>query len=115
MEETPSTSASPNRTVMLVLSYLGILALVPLLVEKEDSEVQWHAKHGLIMLGSWIVLFVALGMLCFLLGIGWILSCGFFPLFSLAIFAIHIVAIIKAVQGERLTLPIITVYVSRWK
>ena len=79
MEETPSTSASPNRTVMLVLSYLGILALVPLLVEKEDSEVQWHAKHGLIMLGSWIVLFVALGMLCFLPGIGWILSCGFFP------------------------------------
>ena len=115
MEETPSTSASPNRTVMLVLSYLGILALVPLLVEKEDSEVQWHAKHGLIMLGSWIVLFVALGILSFLPGIGWILGCGFFPLLSLAIFVIHIVAIIKAVQGERLTLPIITVYVSRWK
>lgn len=30
---------SPNRTIMVVLSYLWILALVPLLVEKEDQEV----------------------------------------------------------------------------
>ena len=122
MEETPSTSSSPNRTLMLVLSYLGILALVPLLVEKEDPEVQWHAKHGLIMLGSWLVLFVGLSivnaMAMALPGLNLIVSilgCGVYPLLSLGILVVHIVAIIKAVQGERLTLPIITVYVSRWK
>jgi len=32
----PSQQESANRTVMLILSYLGILALVPLLVEKDD-------------------------------------------------------------------------------
>ena len=48
----PSQQESSNRTVMLILSYLGILALVPLLVEKDDPEVQWHAKHGLVQLTS---------------------------------------------------------------
>ena len=31
---------SGNRGVMIVLSYLWLLALVPLLVEKDDKEVQ---------------------------------------------------------------------------
>ena len=38
---------SSDRTIMLVLSYLGILALIPLLMKKDDTEVQWHAKNGL--------------------------------------------------------------------
>ena len=29
---------------MIVLAYLWLLALVPLLVEKDDPEVQWHAQ-----------------------------------------------------------------------
>ena len=44
---------------MIVLSYLWILALVPLLVEKDDKEVQWHAKHGIVLMVAeiafWIV------------------------------------------------------------
>ncbi len=39
-DATPSGAPSSNRTVMLILSYLGLLALVPLLVEKDDQEVQ---------------------------------------------------------------------------
>ena len=35
---------------MIVLSYLWPLALVPLLVEKEDAEIQWHAKHGIVLM-----------------------------------------------------------------
>ena len=59
----PSGQRSSDKTVMLVLSYLGILALIPLLVEKEDSEVQWHAKHGLTLIVGWIVLSIAIPML----------------------------------------------------
>ena len=44
---------------MLVLAYLGLLALIPLLTEKDDKEVQWHAKHGLVQFFAWIILFVA--------------------------------------------------------
>jgi hypothetical protein len=38
-----STAPSSNRNIMIVLSYLWLLALIPLLTEKEDKEVQWHA------------------------------------------------------------------------
>ena len=45
---------------MIVLSYLWLLALVPLLVEKEDNEVQWHAKHGIVLMVAEIVLWIAI-------------------------------------------------------
>ena len=45
---------------MIVLSYFGLLALIPLLVDKDDPEVQWHAKHGLVLTVAWVVLFVVL-------------------------------------------------------
>ena len=58
-EATPSGTPSSNRGVMIVLSYLWILALVPLLTEKEDEEVRWHAKHGIVLMVAeiafWIV------------------------------------------------------------
>src|SRR3954470_16220785 len=41
----------PNRAAMLVLGYLWPLAVVPLLVARDDAEVQWHAKHGLVLMG----------------------------------------------------------------
>ena len=121
VEQTPNSSQSSNRTVMLVLSYFGPLALIPLLVEKEDAEIQWHARHGLVMTGAWIVLFVALGVLsamaAVLPAIGWmlsaLLSCGVYPLLSLAILVLHIVAMVKAVRGERMTLPFVTDFANR--
>src|SRR5436190_8527971 len=47
-DATPGSAPSSNRNVMILLSYLWLLALVPLLTEKDDKEVQWHAKHGLV-------------------------------------------------------------------
>ena len=35
---------------MIVLAYLWPLAVIPLLVEKQDPEVQWHAKHGIVLM-----------------------------------------------------------------
>src|SRR3982751_1289325 len=55
----PGADASPNRGVMIVLAYLWALAIVPLLVEKHDPEVQWHAKHGLVLMAAELTLIVA--------------------------------------------------------
>src|SRR6185369_4186947 len=54
----PDVEASPNRGVMIVLAYLWPLALVPLLLEKRDPEVQWHAKHGLVLMVAELILIV---------------------------------------------------------
>ena len=110
----PSGQRSSDKTVMLVLSYLGILALVPLLVEKEDSEIQWHAKHGLTLIAGWIVLSVGIAVLAAMPVVGTFLGCAVVPLLWLVILMVHIVAIVKALKGERLMVPVISDFVDKW-
>lgn len=100
---------------MFILSYLGILALVPLLVEKDDAEIQWHAKHGIVLLVFWIIVYIILMILEFIPGVGWILGCALLPFVWLAMVVIHIICIVKAVQGSRFRLPVISDYADRWQ
>ena len=72
----PPSEPSSNRTIMFILSYLWLLALVPLLAETGDSEVQWHAKHGIVLMVGEIVLWIALTILSQIPGIGIIFGCG---------------------------------------
>ena len=110
----PSQQESSNRTIMLILSYLGILALIPLLVEKEDADIQWHAKHGLVLMVGWIVLSIALAILSSFPYIGMFLGCAVGPLLWLVILIIQIVAMLKALKGERLIIPVISDYTDKW-
>ena len=64
----PGGTQSSNRGVMIVLSYLWLLALVPLLVEKEDKEVQWHAKHGIVLMIAEIVFWIGVTIVQMVLG-----------------------------------------------
>lgn len=110
--------ASDNRSVMIVLSYLWLLALVPLLVEKDDSEVQWHAKHGLVLLAAEFIFWVGMTFISGLLGMvtagmGCILSM-FMPLFSLAFIVIHVVCIAKGLKGERFLIPGVSQYADKF-
>ena len=106
----PAPAQSDNRTLWVVLSYLGIFALIPLLAEKDDSEVQWHAKHGLVLLGTWIVLYFVLMILSFGL-----IGCVLAPLASLAILVIHVICIAKGIKGERFRLPLISDLADKWQ
>jgi hypothetical protein len=100
---------SPNRGVMIVLSYLWPLALVPLFLERDDPDLQWHARHGLVLMIAELLLIVgylaiasivslaALGLgtvLAILLVAGWI-----------GVLALHVMAIVKGVNGARLIIP----------
>lgn len=101
--------ASSDRTLMLVLSYLGILALIPLLTKKDDPEVQWHAKNGLALLVAEIVLYIAVRIVAGHLPVG--IGCGFGMISCvlwLAFLVVWILCIVKAVQGGRFRIPIIT-------
>lgn len=100
----PAAGGSSNKTLMLVLAYLGLLALIPLLVEKDDQEVQWHAKHGLVLTAFWIVVFMVFTMLSFIPGVGCITSIVslFLPIPMLIIM---ILCIVKAMNGQRFKIP----------
>ena len=51
---------SQNGGVMIVLAYLWPLAFVPLLLEKEDADVQWHARHGIVLMAAELIAFFQL-------------------------------------------------------
>jgi uncharacterized membrane protein len=106
---------------MIVLSYLGILALIPLLVEKNDKEVQWHAKHGLVLLVVEVALFIVLSIVGAILGHIPVLGClsaivGVVLWFVLmiGILVVHIMCIVKGVNGQRFTLPYISQYADQF-
>lgn len=111
----PPSNASSNRSIMVILSYLGLLALIPLLVEKDDAEVQWHAKHGLILVATWFVLWIGLMILSMVPGLGLILGCGIMPLVWLAALIVHIMCIVKGLNNERFKLPVVSDFADQWK
>jgi len=90
--QTPAPVKQSDSNLMAALSYLWILSIVMLLVKKDDSYVQFHAKQG-------IILFVASIILWIIPVIGWLLN--------IVVTILVILGFIKAIQGERYKLPVI--------
>ena|SRR5215213_6365445 len=110
-------TVSPNRSIMIVLSYLGPLAFIPFLVEKEDREVQWHAKHGIVLLVAEIALSILLWVFTIAMAFVDFTGCTGCLLNSalwLVILVVHIMAIVKGVNGQRLIIPGLSQYADRF-
>lgn len=100
---TPAAGGSEVREqdkIMLVLSYFGILSLIPLLTVKDSPYVKYHAAQGTTLAIAGFVLNVLLVMT----GIGVLLAC---PL-VIAFIVVSIIGIMKALKGERWVIPGIT-------
>ena len=102
---------------MIVLAYLCPLALIPLLIDKQDAEVQWHARHGIVLaIAELILLFAYIIVTSFVgfrtLGLGCVLT--LFLIFAwIAVLAVHVVAIVKGISGARLIVPGLSAYANR--
>jgi len=106
----PTGTASPNRGIMLVLSYLWLLALIPFVVEKNDPEVQWHAKHGLVLTVAEFLLWVVVGIVTHVIPFA---GCVLWMLWPL-ILIFRIFLIIKANNGQRVLIPGISQYADQF-
>ncbi|SRR6266852_3137799 len=105
------TPPAADKTIFLVLSYLGLLCLIPLLAKKDDAEVQWHAKNGTVLLFAeigWIVIRIALAF-AHLGCVGGILDC----IVWLGFLALSVVCIVKAVGGQRFRIPVLTDFAEK--
>jgi uncharacterized membrane protein len=108
----PPAAASGDKTLMLVLSYLGLLALIPLLTEKDDKNVQWHAKHGLVQFFFFVIIWVVIGIVSSV-GVG----CFFiflYPIVGLAWLIVTVLSIIKATKGQRFIIPGISDFANKF-
>jgi uncharacterized membrane protein len=87
--------------VNAILSYLGILIIVPLISEdaKKSTFAKFHLNQGLVLLIASVVLSVVWVIPI----LGWIV--GFFG--GIALFVIWLMALISAIQGEMKRVPLL--------
>jgi len=88
--------------IQLVLSYLWCLSLIPLLTVKDSDFVKFHAKQGTALFLAGVAVHIVAVILAFV-GIGVCLS----GLAMLAELVVSIVAIMKAMKGERWRIPVL--------
>ena len=88
--------------IMLVLAYLGVLALIPLLSVKDSGFVRWHAKNGLMLGIAGLLIIVVLNFLLPVVG------CFLWPLETMGFVVLTLLAITKALRGERWRIPLVT-------
>jgi uncharacterized membrane protein len=109
---------APNRSAMLVLAYMWPLAVIPLLLTRDDAEVQWHAKHGLVLMAAELALLLALAIVMQLLIVVtfWAGCLAVVPFVFLwaGVLAMHVFAIVRALHGNRLVIPGVSEYVARF-
>ena len=110
----PGAAPGSDRTIMVVLSYLWILALIPLLTKKEDREVQWHAKNGLALLVAEVAVWIVFAILgrympavvgCGLATVQCVISIGFL--------VIRILGIVKGIAGQRFRVPVVSDFADK--
>jgi len=109
--ETEQVSDASKKTednkLIAILSYIGVLCLIPLLTKKDDEFVFFHAKQGL-------VLFIAEVITAFVAAIpflGWIIA----PLASLLWIILSIVGIVNVLGDKTKELPILGKYAVKIK
>lgn len=111
----PGASPSSDRTIMIVLSYLGILALIPLIMKKDDKEIQWHAKNGLVLLVAYIIVTVLWTLVSHFLpstlgcALGFV-SCGI----GIGYLVVIIMGILKGIKGERFRVPTLSDFADKF-
>ena len=109
------TSPSSDRTLMIVLSYLGLLALIPYLTKKDDAEIHWHAKNGVGLLIVDVVVWVLLLVIGMVVGDS-LLGCGLWAVNCvvwIGILVLHVYCIIQAVGGKRPRIPVVTDFAEK--
>jgi uncharacterized membrane protein len=111
---TPGPSPSSDRTLMVILSYLGLLALIPYLTKKEDPDIHWHAKNGMGLLILDVVVMVVFWVITYVLPST--LACGASALSCvvwIGILGLHIYCLIQAMGGKRPRVPVVTDFAEK--
>lgn len=102
--EKSSTGLDAN--IAAALSYIPIVAIVFLVIEKGSRLVKFHAVQSLGLLVAWMVVWFALGILGMIPVLGWA-TLLLWPLVAIGMFVVWLIALLKAFKGEFWKLPMI--------
>ena len=95
---------------MVILSYIGLLCLIPYFAEKNNKFVRFHAVQGLNLFLVDLIYCTAYGFLCFILAfipvIGWLLI-FVLSFVTYAFFGFRIWGIVNVCNGKAKELPVV--------
>ena len=97
----------------LVLAYMPLLGVVPLFLGRPSREVRWHARNGLLFtfaFGAIVVAAILAGL--FVQSLSCLYGMGVF-LAGIVYVIVVILAIVKALQGQRLVIRGLSRYADR--
>ena len=103
---------SPTRAWLLVLAYLAVFGFLALYGSR-DREVRWHARNGLALFGAVAAIAAAATLVGVLVPS---LSCLYAVAMLIVLLlyvSIVVLAIVKALGGQRLMIPWVSTYASR--
>ena len=108
MEETINKETLPKekKDLTAILSYIGILFLVPLLVCKDNAFAQFHAKQGLVL----FIAEIATMLIAWIPILGWLVGLVAWIVWLV----LSIIGIINVVNGKQVPLPIIGKFAGKF-
>ena len=92
--------------VMGVLSYLGILVLIPLFAARESPFARFHCNQGIVLALAEVILSFAVRIFGRLPLVGWIIRLVG-GLGGLALFVFATMGIVNAINGKAKELPLV--------
>ncbi len=106
--ETPQTPAKQgDKNLIAILSYFGILFLIPMLAAKDSPFAQFHAKQGLVL----FIAEIATTLITWIPILGWIAG----PILYIIWFIFSIIGIVNVLGGKQAPLPVIGKFASKFK
>jgi uncharacterized membrane protein len=93
--------------ILSAIGYIGILFLVPMMLKRNSTFAQFHAKQGAILFLAWI----ANSIIAIVPILGWIIA--FFG--SIVLIVLMILGIIKSLAGEIWEMPLLADYAKKIK
>jgi len=96
-----------GENLIAVLSYIGILFLVPLLASKDNAFAQFHAKQGLVL----FIVEIATSLIAWIPIIGWFIGMVAWIIWLV----LSIIGIMNVVKGKQVPLPVIGKFAEKFK
>ena len=91
---------------MGILSYIGILVLVPIFTARESRFAMFHAEQGITLcIGAHIIAFLSI-IFGLIPVVGWVFSL-LFGLVGLALLVLMIIGIVNAANGQAKQIPVL--------
>lgn len=108
----PTPLYAGERLRDLVLCYMGPWAFKPYLRNRDDEELLWHARQGVLLAFVEIVVALTLVILGLLPVVGYLVIRLMLPAWLLWCLGMSVISILQATKGKRHKIPVLYQFVE---